>query len=80
MSRMVKRTTVLLENSVYDALVKESLEEYKNTRSVSKIMNEILKKSLTNRGRLMSLIYSRKVARTTAKGFEKFRSGLSSSV
>ncbi len=77
---MVKRTTVLLENNVYDALVKESLEQYKNSKSVSKVMNEILEKALSNRGKLLSLIHSKKLAKTTAKEFERFRAGLSESV
>lgn len=77
---MVKRTTVLLEKEVYDALVRESLEEYKNSKAISKVLNEILKRVLTNRGKLTKLIYSKKVAKTTAKEFEKFRTELSSTV
>jgi hypothetical protein len=77
---MDKRTTVILERGVYDALVKESLEEYKTSKAISKVMNEILKKALRNKRGLMSLIYSKKVANTTAKEFEKFREGLSNGV
>ena len=77
---MEKRTTVILEKDVYDALVKESLEEYKTAKSLSKVLNEILKKSLMNKARLSQLIHSKKIAATTAKEFEKFRSELSSAV
>jgi predicted CopG family antitoxin len=76
---MTKRTTVLLEKDVYDALVKESLEEYKNSKSLSKVLNEIVKRTLTNQGKLTKLLHSKKIARTTAKKFEEFRSELSNS-
>jgi hypothetical protein len=74
---MEKRTTVILERGVYEALVKESMEEYKTTKAISKVLNEILKKSLKNRGKLTELLHSKKVATTTAREFEEFREGLS---
>jgi hypothetical protein len=77
---MMKRTTVLLEGEVYNALVRESLQEYKNAKSISKVMNKILKRALTSEARLTKLLYSKKVAYTTAKEFEKFRHDLSESV
>ena len=77
---MAKRTTVMLDEDVYDALVKESLEEYKNAKSISKVLNDIIKKGLANKTRLKELIYSKKVAHTTAKEFEKFREDLSKTV
>ena len=77
---MEKRTTVILEKEVYDALVKESLEEYKTAKSISKVLNNILKKSLMNKAKLSRLIHSKKVAKTTAKKFEKFRSEISNAV
>lgn len=77
---MEKRTTVILEKEVYDALVKESLEEYKTAKAISKVLNEVLKRALMNRAKLSKLIRSKKVASTTAKEFEEFRSGLSSAV
>jgi len=75
-----KRTTVLLDSEVYDALVGESLKEYKNAKSISKVMNEMLKRSLTSRGRLIKLLYAKKVASVTAKEMERFREELSESV
>ncbi len=77
---MEKRTTVILEKDVYDALVKESLEEYNTAKSLSKVLNEILRKSLLNKARLSQLVHSKKIASTTAKEFEKFRSELSRAV
>ncbi|MDE1855518.1 MAG: hypothetical protein KGH57_04350 [Candidatus Micrarchaeota archaeon] len=80
MMEMEKRTTVILEKDVYDALVRESLEEYKTAKSLSKVLNEILKKSLMNKARLTQLIHSKKIAKITAKEFEKFRSEISNTV
>ena len=77
---MPKRTTVILEKDVYDALVKESLDEYKNAKSLSKVLNEIVKKTLMNKGKLTKLIHSRKITTITAKEFEKFRTELSKMV
>ena len=77
---MERRTTVLLEKDVYDALVRESLEEYNSSKALSKVLNKIVKKALTNRGRLSEVLHSKRVARTTAKEFEKFRHELSKSV
>lgn len=71
---------MLLESDVYDALVRESLEEYKNAKSISKVMNRILKRVLTNEGRLTKLLHSKKVAYVSQKDFEKFRGELSRSV
>jgi hypothetical protein len=77
---MEKRTTIILEKEVYDALVKESIEEYKTTKAMSKVINDVLKRVLMNRSRLTKLIHSKKVAHVTAKEFEEFRSRLSQSV
>lgn len=77
---MEKRTTVILEKEVYEALIKESIEEYKTAKSMSKVLNNILKKALMNKAKLTKLIYSRKVAKTTAKELERFRSELSKAV
>lgn len=74
---MSKRTTVILEEEVYEALVQRSLDEYSTTKAISKVMNEILKKSLFNRNRLRMLIHSDKISSTTAAEFEEFRRGLS---
>lgn len=73
---MEKRTTVILDKDVYEALVKESVEEYKTTKAMSKVLNEILKKRFKNKSKLTELLHSKKVAATTAREFEEFRGKL----
>jgi histone H3/H4 len=77
---MEKRTTVILDKNVYDALVKESLEEYQTSKAISKVLNEILKRALMNKAKFSTLVNSKKIKTITAKEFEKFRSELSSGV
>ncbi|MDI6847641.1 MAG: hypothetical protein QMD13_10155 [Candidatus Bathyarchaeia archaeon] len=74
---MPKRTSVLLEESVYKKLVEESLKRYGTVKAISKVLNELLKDTLKGKKEIMRLIYSEKVARTTAKEFEEFRRKLS---
>lgn len=78
--QVTRRTTVLLEKDVYDALVKESLEEYNSSKGISKVLNKIVKRSLTNKGKLRHLIHSKTVAKITNEEFERFRHGLSKAV
>lgn len=77
---MERRTTVLLDKEVYDALVKESLEEYNSSKAISKVLNKIIKKALSNKDRLSEVLHSKRPVRTTAREFEKFRHELSKSV
>ncbi len=77
---MERRTTVLLEKEVYDALVKESVEEYDSSKAISKVLNKIVRQALANRGRLSAVLRSKRVAKTTSKEFERFRHQLSKSV
>lgn len=70
----------MLEKSVYDALVRESLEEYNSSKAISKVLNKLVKKSLANRDKLRQLIHSKPVAKVTQKEFESFRHELSKSV
>jgi hypothetical protein len=74
---MPKRTSVLLEESVYEKLVAESLRRYGTVKAISKVLNELLKDALKGKKEIIRLIYSEKVARTTAKEFEEFRRKLS---
>ncbi len=75
-----RRTTILLEKDVYDALVKESVDEYNSSKAISKVINKILKRNLANKDKLKQLLYSKPVAKVTQKQFEKFRHELSKSV
>ena len=74
---MPRRTTIQLDNDVYERLVKESLTRYGTVRAISKVLNELLRKSFRDKGDIFHLIYSEKVASTTAKEFERFRRDLS---
>lgn len=77
---MERRTTVVLEKEVYDALVKESLEEYNSSKAISKVLNKIVKRTLTNKGKLSGILHSKRLIKTTAKEFEKFRRQLTEQV
>jgi hypothetical protein len=78
---MEKRTTVILDKEIYEALVKESVEEYKTTKAISKVINNILKKTLKNKSsKLTGLLHSKKVATVTSREFEEFRGRLSKAV
>jgi len=74
---MPRRTTVMLDEDVYEKLVKESLRRYGTARAISRVLNELLRESLRGRENLIRLIYSEKIARTTAEEFESFRRELS---
>ncbi|MHC1601260.1 MAG: hypothetical protein ACXQTI_10965 [Candidatus Nezhaarchaeales archaeon] len=74
---MVKRTTILLEDEVYEKLVRESIRRYGSSKAISKVINELLKESLNARNELLELIYSDKVATITIEDFEAFRRELS---
>ena len=74
---MPRRTTILLDEAIYEKLVKESLTKYGTARAISKVLNELLKESFGNRQNILRLIYAEKVAKTTTKEFEKFRRELS---
>jgi hypothetical protein len=69
---------VLLDEDIYERLVAESLRRYGTVKAMSKVLNEMLKESLKGKEEVIRLIYSEKVAKTTAKEFEKFREKLSS--
>jgi len=68
---------VILDEAVYEELVKESLRRYGTVKALSKVLNELLLASIKGRRELLKLIYSEKVAETTVKEFEKFRRELS---
>jgi len=67
----------MLDDDVYEKLVKESLKRYGTVRAISRVLNELLRESLKDRENLIRLIYSEKIARTTAEEFESFRRELS---
>ncbi len=76
---MPKRTTLVLDDKVYEMLVKESMNRYGTARNLSKVVNELVeeKSPAEKRDDLLKLIYSKKLAKTSSSEFEKFRRNLS---
>ncbi len=74
---MPKRTTVILDDDIYEKLVRESIRRYGTTRALSRVLNELLRESFSGREELIKLIYSEKIARVTVKELNKFRRELS---
>ncbi len=76
---MPKRTTLVLDDRVYEKLVKESLSRYGTARNISKVVNDLVeqKGAAEKKKDVLKLIYSEKIARTSASEFEKFRRKLS---
>jgi len=74
---MSKRTTILLDDDIYEKLVSESLRRYKTTRAMSKVANELLKRALKGESKVLDLVFSEKLAKTSAREFEAFRRELS---
>ncbi len=73
-----KRTTILLDDDVYERLVNESLRKYGTTKAMSKVANELLKRTLEGQAKVLDLISSKKIAKTSNKEFESLRRELSS--
>ncbi len=74
---MPKRTTLVLDDRVYEKLVRESLSRYGSARKISKVVNELVEESSGERGDILKLIYTEKMKKTSAREFEHFRSKLS---
>jgi len=74
---MSRRTTILLDETVYRRLVQESVRRYGSTKALSKVANELLKKAIRGEADILKLIRSEKIAVTSTKEFEEFRRELS---
>ena len=74
---MVKRTTILLEEDLYEYLIKESIRKYGSSKKLSQVINELLRKTLYDKEKVIQLLSEERVAHTTAKKFEEFRRELS---
>lgn len=74
---MPRRTTILLDESIYEKLVKESLTKYGTARAISKVINELLKRKFESNRDILQLICTEKVTETTAEEFERSRRKLS---
>lgn len=74
---MPKRTTVMLDDDVYEMLVRESIRRYGTTRALSKVLNELLRERANPMKELMQLIYSEKLVWIDQTEVEKLRKELS---
>jgi len=74
---MVKRTTILLDDDVYEGIVRESIRRYGTAKAISKVVNELLRRALGARRELLELIYSEKVRELSQEELEEFRRELS---
>ena len=74
---MPKRTTVILEDDIYEKLIQESIRRYGTARALSKVLNELLREKLNTKHELLQLIYSEKLVEISSEEFEKFRRELS---
>ena len=79
---MPRRTTVVLNDSTYTRLVEESLRRYGTPRAISRVIDTMVEESATASSRereesILRLLYSKKVAKTTPKEFERDRRELS---
>jgi predicted CopG family antitoxin len=72
-----RRTTILLDDEIYEKLVSESMKRYKTTRAMSRVANELLRRALKGEAKVLDLIVSEKVASTSARELQTFRRELS---
>ena len=76
---MPKRTTLVLNDKVYERLVSESMKKYGSARNLSKVVNDMVEEK-TAKSDIMELIYSEKLTKTSAREFEQSRRKLSTRV
>ncbi|MGA3108522.1 MAG: hypothetical protein ABSD99_03555 [Candidatus Bathyarchaeia archaeon] len=70
---MSRRTTILLDDDIYQKLVNESMRRYRTTKAMSKVANELLKRALKGEAKVLDLVFSEKLVKTNVKEFETFR-------
>jgi hypothetical protein len=66
------RTTIILDDYIYEKLVEESIRRYGSVRAILRVVNELLRKSLVPEDELIKLIYSEKLAEIDIRDFEEF--------
>ena len=74
---MPKRTTLILDDEVYEALVRESVRRYGSTRAISKVANELLRRALSSGEDIVKLLYEERYAKVSVEELEVFRRELS---
>jgi len=70
---MPKRTTVVLDDDIYEMLVRESIRRYGTTKALSKVLNELLRGRANSVRELVQLIYSEKLTWIDQAEVEKLR-------
>lgn len=74
---MLKRTTISLERSIYEELIKESVSRYGDARHLSVIINEKLRKKQEDYSKILQMAKRKKTNKETISEFEDFRANLS---
>ena len=76
---MPKRTTIILDDDVYEILVKESMTRYGTMRALSRVLNELVKEAIRLRWlvKVKSILRSEKKIKINVEGFYEFRKKLS---
>ncbi len=76
---MPKRTTIILDDDVYEILVKESMTKYGTKRALSKVLNELVKEAIRLRWlvKAKSILRSEKKIKISVEEFHEFRKKLS---
>ncbi|MHB1709259.1 MAG: hypothetical protein ACYCT2_07280 [Thermoplasmataceae archaeon] len=74
---MLKRTTISLESSIYEELIKESVSRYGDARHLSVIINEKLRKKQEDYSKILQMAKRKKTNKETISEFEDFRANLS---
>ncbi|MCY0859941.1 MAG: hypothetical protein OWQ54_05870 [Sulfolobaceae archaeon] len=48
----MRKTVITFDDDVYEAIVSLSVKKYGNTKNISKVVNELLRKELLSRGKI----------------------------
>ena len=74
---MPRRTTLVLDDDVYEMLLRESVRRYGSSRALSRVANELLRRALKSIDDIVKLVYAERYVEVTAREFEEFRRKLS---
>ena len=74
---MPRRTTLILDDDIYEMLLRESIRRYGSSRALSRVANELLRKALRGVDDIVKLVYAERYAKVTVEEFEGFRRRLS---
>ena len=74
---MYKRTTIILDSSIYEELIKESISKYGDARHLSAIINEKLRSSTEDYTKIFQMARIKRIYAENLNETENFRSNLS---